>query len=1068
MKTPGSFSALIAAGCLVLIIGGCTKDPAVAKQKHLEKAKAHYAKNQYNEAIIEVKNALRLDPKFAPALHLIGRAYAGKAWHLDAVRELRRANELDPNNLDAHIDLGRAYSKVEGWEDVLREAVIVAEKDPANVSAMYLRAAALNAKGQREDALTSIDKALAAGQSPPEFHTVRGDILTGLDRFGEAEQAYRAALAQNPKYAAATLGLGDVLRRQNRPDEARRLLDQAKADDPTNASVRLALSEMYSASGKFDEALKEVNALPRQSWTPRVAFVAGTLSVRTGNFPDAVTILKSVKQMIPAHPAPRYWLGYALLGVKRPVEAVVEFQAAVEKDPNNGLMHFGLATALVEAGRSREALAELNKLAKPLEKMPQYHLLVGRTQLSLGATDDAIKAGRTAVALAPQNAAAYTLIGTAYAAKGDVRAAHEAFAKAVEVDPTFTPGRVALGHIYNAEKKPEDAIKEYDAAIVQDPRSRTAAEAKVATLIRQNRLDDAIVFAQTTAKSDAKSPAAHELLGRLYAQKKDMKSAEREFNEALRLEDGFVPARLGMAQLAVANGKADDAIPHLQRVLKDQPSHVGAALMLADLHLRKFRYDQAIAVVESAEKDAPDRTASSLMLAHIYMGAGRFDQAIARLAPVVKENPNAIQARLITGIAQYRKRDVADAISQFEAVNRLNPNLPESHYYLGRALLARGDVEGAKKELQRAAELAPDKKRINVELALASGKTLDPQLLSSWVEELKAVVAKDPTNTASREELAGAYLSRKQWAEAEAELKRVLEASPLSPGANRGMALVRLGQKKPDEALPYLLAVVKVEPANPQANLLLASYYETKGNREQAVPYAEALLRANPDNADIKLRLANLYGLTGRVAQGIARAKEVVASAPKSAEAHLLLGGLYVRNGELAPAIDALTTATRLAPNSDAAHFTLGSAYERKGDTAAAITAYKRAIELNPKHAPAYNNAAYLYAAQAKNLDEALALAQKARDLQPNAGPVIDTLGFVHYQRGEYQQAEPLLKKASELAPKNATIFYHLGTTYYKLGRRDDATTALRRSLQIDDKIPQAAEIQMLLTELKK
>ena len=380
----------------------------------------------------------------------------------------------------------------------------------------------------------------------------------------------------------------------------------------------------------------------------------------------------------------------------------------------------------------------------------------------------------------------------------------------------------------------------------------------------------------------------------------------------------------------------------------------------------------------------------------------------------------------------------------------------------------RGDGEGGKKELQRAAELAPDKKQINVELALASGKTPDPQLLSSWVEELKAGVAKDPTNTASREELGAAYVSRKQWAEAEAEFKRVLEAAPLSPGANRGMGLVRLGQNKPDEALPYLQAAVKVEPENIQVNLLLASYYETKGNGEQAVPYAEALLRANPSSANIKFRLASLYGRTGRVAQGIARAKEVVASVPKSADAHVLLGGLYVQNGELVPAIGALTTATQLAPNSDSAHFALGLAYERKGDTAAALTAYKRAITLNPKHAAAYNNAAYLNAAQAKNLDEALAFARKARDLQPNAGTVIDTLGFVHYQRGEYQQAEPLLKKASELVPKNATIFYHLGTTYQKLGKRDDAATALRRALQIDDRIPQAAEIQKLLTELKK
>jgi hypothetical protein len=40
--------------------------------------------------------------------------------------------------------------------------------------------------------------------------------------------------------------------------------------------------------------------------------------------------------------------------------------------------------------------------------------------------------------------------------------------------------------------------------------------------------------------------------------------------------------------------------------------------------------------------------------------------------------------------------------------------------------------------------------------------------------------------------------------------------------------------------------------------------------------------------------------------------------------------------------------------------------------------------------------------------------------------------------------------------------------TYYKLGRRDDAAAALRRSLQLQETIPQAAEIRALLAELRK
>src|SRR5205823_10500983 len=118
--------AFITAGCLGLLASGCTRDPAVAKQRHLEKAQAYYAKKQYNEAIIEVKNALQIDPKFAPAVHLIGRAYAAKAWHLDAMRELGRAVELQPDNIAARVDLGRSYIKLEGWADALKEADAIA------------------------------------------------------------------------------------------------------------------------------------------------------------------------------------------------------------------------------------------------------------------------------------------------------------------------------------------------------------------------------------------------------------------------------------------------------------------------------------------------------------------------------------------------------------------------------------------------------------------------------------------------------------------------------------------------------------------------------------------------------------------------------------------------------------------------------------------------------------------------------------------------------------------------------------------------------------------------------
>jgi Flp pilus assembly protein TadD len=167
-------------------------------------------------------------------------------------------------------------------------------------------------------------------------------------------------------------------------------------------------------------------------------------------------------------------------------------------------------------------------------------------------------------------------------------------------------------------------------------------------------------------------------------------------------------------------------------------------------------------------------------------------------------------------------------------------------------------------------------------------------------------------------------------------------------------------------------------------------------------------------------------------------------------------------------AIDALTTATRLQPDLAAAHFALGTAYERKGESNRALAAYRKAQALSPSDPRPYNNIAWIIAVRGLDLDEALSAAKKAYELAPNVPAVVDTLGFVHYKRREYELAEPLLRKAAETAATNAAIQYHLGMTYYSLGKLEDAGSALRRALQLDERLPEADEIRRVLKKLSE
>ena len=105
MRTRGRLEVCV---LIALLLGACAQDPNVKKQQYLERGLAYQKEAKYNEAILQLKNALQIDPKFAPALHAIGRAYRAKSWSVDAMRELQRAVELEPDNLEARADLAQA------------------------------------------------------------------------------------------------------------------------------------------------------------------------------------------------------------------------------------------------------------------------------------------------------------------------------------------------------------------------------------------------------------------------------------------------------------------------------------------------------------------------------------------------------------------------------------------------------------------------------------------------------------------------------------------------------------------------------------------------------------------------------------------------------------------------------------------------------------------------------------------------------------------------------------------------------------------------------------------------
>jgi tetratricopeptide (TPR) repeat protein len=170
--------------------------------------------------------------------------------------------------------------------------------------------------------------------------------------------------------------------------------------------------------------------------------------------------------------------------------------------------------------------------------------------------------------------------------------------------------------------------------------------------------------------------------------------------------------------------------------------------------------------------------------------------------------------------------------------------------------------------------------------------------------------------------------------------------------------------------------------------------------------------------------------------------------------------------GEVEPAIQMWKHWSDEHPHDAASPAMLGMLYEASGDNGPAMEAYERSLRIEPNQPIACNNLAYLIVENKGNLDRALALAQTAHQRMPASADTTDTLAWVYFQKGSYEQALDLLKQAAGQDEANASVQFHLGMTLSRLNRKAEAADHLRRASTLSNDPALAQDAQRELNRL--
>ena len=493
--------------------------------------------------------------------------------------------------------------------------------------------------------------------------------------------------------------------------------------------------------------------------------------------------------------------------------------------------------------------------------------------------------------------------------------------------------------------------------------------------------------------------------------------AHARFLQAIFLEEEFGP---------------DAALESKRRVLDLDPGFTDLAVDVAQHHLHRSETPEAISVLKDAKKASPNDPTPSLALAGVYL--------------------RHLQKPLLG------EKHALDAV-------QLDPEKKAGYELLWEIYRAAGQTHKIEPLFQRAERRQSEKLDFLVAIAdlrlreIARSRHAPSAATEAKISELLERIEK--LGVSKPEILARtgdfhALCGRLQRAVDLYEKSITLQPSLEGVREKLALALVQLGQN--DRAAEILTQIVAENPVNLPAYDQLSKIHLLRGEFERAVAAMRQALLLAPIDPRRHEEIIRTSLRAGNHAAALQAATEAEAKFPYLTGFTILRAITLSQTGNHAAAMMAFERALVTAANSnpdllDSDFFlSYGGAAERAGHFVKAAELLKKSIALDPaRSAQACNYLGYMWADRGENLAEAEQLIRQALELDPTNGAYRDSLGWVFFRQGRYEESLAELLRASELMQEpDPVVLDHIGEVYSKLGKTADAVLYWRKALQID------------------
>jgi tetratricopeptide (TPR) repeat protein len=257
--------------------------------------------------------------------------------------------------------------------------------------------------------------------------------------------------------------------------------------------------------------------------------------------------------------------------------------------------------------------------------------------------------------------------------------------------------------------------------------------------------------------------------------------------------------------------------------------------------------------------------------------------------------------------------------------------------------------------------------------------------------------------------------------EAAVHFREALRINPHFAEAHINLGNVLLRKGSVDDAIAHYEQALRIKPQLSGLYYNLGNALIRKGRVNDAIRHYRQALQIDPEFADAHNNLGNALLQQRNVDDAITHLRMALQLKPDYAEAWYGLGKAQLQKGNMDEAIDCHRQALQLRPDYTEVHNNVGLVLVQKGRVDEAIVHYEKALEIEPDNPQTLNNLAWVRAAAAKSTfrdgAEAVRLAERACRVTNSRVPVmIGTLAAAYAEAGRFDEAVAAAEKARDLA----------------------------------------------------